>query len=228
MSPGGICLLLFAKRPVAGRVKTRLARTAGHAAAVELAGAFLEDCAALYGNLPRVSSVIAADPDHRDPFWRDCFPPPWRIEPQGGGCLGDRLRRAFDREFRHYERVAAVGADHPALPRQILLNFLSEENALWPACDGGYAAILLTRRPEALQLFEEIEWSTPAVTPQTLKRAEQARLPLKLYPPTYDVDIAEDLDQLTADLASRDPLAADYPRHTAAVLSRLARTGIKR
>ncbi len=222
-SPGGrTALLLFAKRPVAGGVKTRLARAIGADAAAALAEAFLRDAARRWGALAACAPVVAAD-EPEDPFWRSVFPAPWRIEPQGDGDLGARLARGFARELGRFRRVAAIGADHPALPASEVAAFLREENAVWPARDGGYAAILLSREAgrrlaeggrAAASLFVGIEWSTPRVLRQTFARAEARGVELARLPETADVDEPADLDALCRELARRDPASPDFPRRT--------------
>ena len=224
-------LLLFAKVPAPGRVKTRLARAIGAAAAAGLAEAFLRDASARWATLPGCAPVVAAD-DPEDPFWRSAFPAPWRIEPQGGGDLGARLARAFARELARFDRVAAIGADHPQLPAGAVERFFREENAVWPARDGGYAAILLSRAGAArlaadgvpgAHLFEAISWSTPRVLAQTLTRSAARGVVLAALPETGDVDEPGDLDDLERDLASRDPEAPDFPRRTWEALRNLRR-----
>ena len=217
-----IALLLFGKRPAPGRVKTRLARTLGVENAATLAAAFLKDAARLYATLPGVVPVVAADePD--DPFWRETFPPPWRVEGQGTGGLGERLERAFARELSRHPKAAAIGSDHPALASSDLVRFLAEDNAVWPTHDGGYAALLLSRGAAVSRLFEEIDWSTDRVLGQTLERARAADLPLTIWPPTADVDEEADLDFLARELSARDVLGPDFPRATWEALERLGR-----
>lgn len=219
-------LILFAKRPFPGRVKTRLARAIGAESAAALAEAFLRDGAARWSAMPGCAPVVAADaPD--DPFWESVFPAPWRIEPQGEGDLGARLSRAFARELGRFPRAAAIGADHPSLPSVETGAFLREENAIWPARDGGYAAIVLSRgaaerlavdgAPAAF-LFEEIAWSTPRVLAQTVARAESRGVTLTRFPDTDDVDVPADLDRLARELASRDRSSPDFPSRTWEVL----------
>ena len=212
-------LVLFGKVPLPGSVKTRLARRIGPDAAAALSEAFLRDAARGYSALAaarpfgEISLVLAGDPLPH-PFWSGVFPDPWRLEPQGEGDLGLRLAAAFRREFRRFERVAVLGADHPALPRAELERFLGSSDAIWPAHDGGYAALLLTRRGSVEELFRGISWSTGSVCAETIERARSVSLSLEVFPETYDVDREEDLRILAEDLAKRDAADPAFPRDT--------------
>lgn len=215
-------LLLFGKVPRPGQVKTRLARSIGDEAAAALAEAFLRDASRNYARIAGCDPVVAAE-SASDEFWAREFPPPWRVEDQGDGDLGERLERAFRREFASYERVAAVGADHPDLASGELSKFVSEKNAVWPTRDGGYAAIVLSRSSRAPELFRDIEWSTASVLSRTLERARERGIDLALAPETADVDVEADLEGLCGRLSQRDPAEADFPARTWRELSRLAR-----
>ena len=217
-----IALLLFGKRPAPGRVKTRLARALGAENAAALAAAFLSDAARRYRAVPGTVPILAAD-EPGDPFWAATFPPPWRIEDQGGGDLGERLRRAFDRELAAHPKAAAIGSDHPALPADELGRFLAEDNAVWPTLDGGYAAIVLSRPARRSLPFERIDWSTDRVLAQTLERAVESGLPLTRWTPTADVDEPADVDRLARELAARDAASPDFPRDTWNALRLLGR-----
>jgi rSAM/selenodomain-associated transferase 1 len=221
-SDGRSSLLLFAKLPVAGRVKTRLARAIGADAAAALAEAFLRDASDRWRAVPGFAPVVAADAPE-DPFWTAVFPPPWRIEAQGEGDLGSRLARAFAREFVRSRRVAVLGADHPGLPSAEVGDFLREENAVWPARDGGYAALVLSKEAgerlasggaPAACLFEGIAWSTSRVLAQTLDRAASRGVVLTRFPETGDVDEPADLGVLARELGARDPSLPGFPSRT--------------
>jgi len=211
-----VALVLFGKVPLPGRVKTRLGRAIGRENAALLSESFLRDASRTFVALASpggLSPVLAADPAPH-PFWTDAFPHPWRIEPQGEGDLGRRLARAFEREFGGHERVAVLGSDHPALPADALRRFLESSDAIWPTRDGGYAALILGRRPGVTALFEGIEWSTDAVFEQTVDRARRAGIALEVFPETYDVDRESDLELLARDLEGRDPADPGFPRAT--------------
>ncbi len=119
-------LILFARVPVAGRVKTRLAPRLTGEGALRLYRAFLEDASRLYGAVEAWEPVVATDPDPDAPELAELFPAPWRREAQAQGDLGEKLAAAFSKEFaRGAPAAVAVGSDHPALPRLALAEALA-------------------------------------------------------------------------------------------------------
>jgi hypothetical protein len=220
-------LVLFARAPVPGNVKTRLAAVLAPEGAARLYHAFLEDAARVYAD-PRWTPVLYAEPDPDEPALAAIFGPPWRREAQSAGDLGARLSAAFRAErSRGAPLVLAVGSDHPALSRgslQELFDAIRRGNdaAVIPAHDGGYCAIALSPRTEPEVVFEEIPWSSSVTLGATLERTRRRGLSVALLDPAYDVDRPEDLDRLASDLAGRDPAGDDYPRATAAALAEIA------
>lgn len=221
-------LVLFARVPRLGLVKTRLAPRLTEAGALALYRAFLEDAARTYAGSGDWTPVVAAEPDPDDPAIAELFPKPWRRESQGGGGLGERLTAAFEREFaRGASAAIAVGSDHPSLPLSILSDALAlladgrHAAAAVPAEDGGYCAIALDKRGPWESAFRDIPWSTADVLAVTIRRLAEAGVELALLPPGYDVDRPEDVDRLRRDLASRDPRSADFPSATARALAAL-------
>ena len=89
--------ILFAREPVRGRVKTRLAREIGPAAAASLYEAFLSDLAASLTAPGRWDAVLAHAEYDAGPTLLATFRPPWDLVPQGEGSLGERLTRAVVR-----------------------------------------------------------------------------------------------------------------------------------
>jgi uncharacterized protein len=220
-------LLLFARAPVAGRVKTRLVPALGAVAAGSLYRAFLEDAARAYRGRGLWESILCAEGDGFDPSFAEIFPASWGRRLQCGGDLGRRLSEAFEDAFRaEAPFCVAVGADHPALPSARLGDLFEALRdgcpaALVPAEDGGYCAIGLRREVPPRSVFEGIAWSTAEVLEQTIARLESTGLRYRLLEPGYDVDRPEDLDRLRRDLAGRDPSAEDFPAATARVLAAL-------
>lgn len=211
--PAGSVFVVFARQPVAGQVKSRLAAGIGDEAAAEVYRAFVRD---VLNSLAQSGArgVVAFTPDV--PVARDEFmqlaPAEWRLWPQPEGVLGQRLRACFEQQFRDgVERVVIVGSDAPSLPREIYLEaaerLAGHDVVLGPAFDGGYYLIGLRRPADALAsaaawctLFQGIDWGEPHVLSQTVAGVTAAGLSLALLPPWYDVDTVSDLQFLQAHL----------------------------
>ena len=221
-------LLLFARTPLRGRVKTRLVPPLSEPEAQRLYLAFLEDAAAISAAPGRWSSVLEAEPDPDDAALAALFPAPWRRRKQAAGDLGGRLAAAFEREFSAGAPAAlAVGSDHPAMERRLLEEAFSRlalgsDAVIIPAEDGGYCAIGLAAGVAVREVFFEMPWSTSSLLAATRKRLAALGLETAVLEPAYDVDRPEDLDRLRRDLARRDPEGPDYPRATARLLGSLA------
>lgn len=201
-------LVLFARAPVAGATKTRLARERGERDAVMLASGFLLDTVALCGRW-RAEKVavdqnrrvaLYASPDVEDPILTEAARRAGaRLEVQTGADLGERLRRAFDAEYERGARaVCAIGADSPTLPLHLLDEafraLVWERVAVGPTFDGGLW-LVGAQRP-APDLFADVSWSTPAVVPHTLNKLHAAGIDAHLLPFWYDIDEAADLERL--------------------------------
>lgn len=220
-------LVLFARVPRIGLVKTRLAPRLTAGGALALYRAFLEDAARAYAGSGEWAPVLVVEPDPEDPEIASLFPSPWRREGQGAGELGERLTAAFSREFdRGAPAVVAVGSDHPSLSRATIASALAlvlggGAAAAVPAEDGGYCAIALSASAPWREAFRDVPWSTDDVLAVTVRRLADRGVELALLAPSYDVDRPEDLDRLRRDLAGRDPMAPDFPRATALALGKL-------
>ena len=188
-------LALFARRPAAGVVKTRLSPAVPLALALDLYRAMLEDAIAL---------TAAAAADERFLYWagapavRDgpVVPREIRVRDQEGRDLGERIERAFgDLIASPADRAVIVGADCPALEASALGNAFdaleSHDAVLGAAHDGGYYLVGLRRSVPAL--FRDIEWSSSFVLDQTLECAAKAGLTTALLPALDDLDTPEDL-----------------------------------
>ncbi|RMF44900.1 MAG: glycosyltransferase, partial [Deltaproteobacteria bacterium] len=191
---------MFAKQPVAGRVKTRLCPPLTFAQAA----AFYEVC--LQETLARLRT--AAWPVvlffEGDPLWfAERFPALPRL-PQGEGDLGARMGRALETLLLAGARSAAlVGTDSPDLPLELVeqaMAGLEENDAVTiPADDGGY--VLVGWRRPCPQMFADIPWSSERVLDLTRHRVEQAGLRYLEVGRWYDLDDAGAL----AGLVERSP-----------------------
>ncbi|HET8631773.1 MAG TPA: TIGR04282 family arsenosugar biosynthesis glycosyltransferase [Thermomicrobiales bacterium] len=219
MPDGGRLLLVMAKVPRAGAVKTRLCPPLTPGLAADLYRAFLRDTLATGAGLAGVALGVVYPPVDDARALRALLPPGATLWPQEGQGLGAGLGGAFARAFAlGYRRVAIVSSDSPTLPPAVLEEAFAalddHDLVLGPTLDGGYYLIGLTApRPE---LFDGIAWSTPAVYGQTLARAADLGLRVHATPAWHDVDGAADLAPLAAHCA--DGAAP----HTAAMLGNAA------
>lgn len=230
-------LVLFAKAPIAGRVKTRLAGERGDRDALILYSAFLRDvvtaCARWRDQSvavdPNRRLVLYVDPDENDPIFAEAARASGaRLVPQPAGDLGERLRFIFEAEFARGARaVCAIGSDSPTLPVHELDHafraLLWERVVIGPTFDGGYW-LIGAQRP-APDVFSDIPWSTPSVVNRTIATLRAQQVTPYLLPFWYDVDEAADLETLVwhvRNLRERDALAC------AATWDALRRIGLVR
>src|SRR5690606_19002336 len=194
-------VVVFARAPVAGHVKTRLASRLGAAGAARLQ-ARLTANAVDTALRAQIGVVELHGAPARHQFLR-LLGSRARIavRPQKGKDLGERMRNAFERVLRRHRPVVLIGADCPALTpgdlrRAVRLLRGGADVVLAPAEDGGYALVGLRRvRP---RLFEDIAWGGAEVLAQTLRRAGEARLAPRALRTVWDVDRPPDLERLRA------------------------------
>ena len=162
-------LVLFARRPVMGAVKTRLARDIGRVRATQFYRQNFAETAHRLGNDPRWQLHIAVTPDSAG-RWPG-VPDSAAVIPQGRGDLGQRMDRVMQTLPR--EPVVIIGADIPDIqPRHINRAFQQirrNDVAIGPAGDGGYWLIGMRRRPVVPRgAFDGVEWSSGMEMWQTL------------------------------------------------------------
>jgi len=220
-------LLIFAKLPEPGRVKTRLIPSLGPDGAALLYEAFLDDTIDLCRGVKDVGLEIwvagggsAPDEEREGAAYFHRRHPGLRFRYQVGADLGDRLRGAFETAFEEgCDDVVVTGSDHPTLPigyvRRAFTALTATEVVVGPSADGGYYLIGLRRQtwPKAAGLFADVPWSTPEVLRATRERARGLELRHVELPEWYDVDDPSDLPRLGRD--------ADAGSHTARALVRL-------
>ncbi len=208
-------LIVVAKRPAAGRTKTRLSPPLSPDQAAALYECFLRDTLDLMRRVPDVKPVIAYLPDDAEAYFAQLAPEFDRM-PQTGGDLGARLDGALTHYLTHgYERVAIMNSDGPTLPLAYLAEAFEAladhvDVTLGPSDDGGYYLIGL-KKP-APRLLREVQMSTPRVTADTLALAKEENLNVALLPTWYDVDDVESLRRLREELARAPAHVAPHTR----------------
>ena len=185
-------LIVFARKPELGKVKTRLAATIGDERALEIYVLLLEHTRSL---------LAAADCDphifltslHEDPFWNG-----FEKHLQDGKDLGERMHHAFERLLnRGYEKVLIIGSDCPKLTESHISEAFRCLNhcdvVIGPARDGGY--YLLGMKQIYHELFVNKKWSTDTVFADTLFSIGEAGLSYVEMEVLSDVDEEGDIPE---------------------------------
>ncbi len=195
----GTRIVIFAKAPVPGKVKTRLIPALGEEGAARLARRMLRDTLGEVVKVDEAEVELCADPEPSHADWEGLLPPaPVRLTRQGKGDLGERLARAAERVTNEGRRVIFIGTDCPGLDeprlRQACRELESHDAVIHPTFDGGYALLGLTRFDASI--FSGIEWSTASVARETTARIAALGWSLHLGDTLQDVDEPADLSAL--------------------------------
>jgi rSAM/selenodomain-associated transferase 2/rSAM/selenodomain-associated transferase 1 len=202
-------LILFARYPIAGKVKTRLIPALGSAGAVALHRRLVlrafraadEACRALPAHL---EVHFEGGTEQAMSHWLGGNA---RFVPQHGGDLGARMAGAFEESFRTGPAATVViGSDCPSLSALVIVEAfarLTERPAvLGPAEDGGYYLVGLSQPiPE---LFRSIPWGSDQVLANSLAVLQQQGCEAALLKPLTDIDRPEDLPAWVSILAAEE------------------------
>ncbi len=183
-------LLIFAKYPEAGRVKTRLAQRVGVAKATALYRDMVEtvvrQTATDNGGYQR---VLYYDPPEREREFKSWLKLEY-LKPQYGADLGERLFHAVSESLEQASRAIVIGSDCVDIDRELIeAAFVALDDndlVLGPAEDGGY--YLLGCKQVRRELFDDIDWSTEQVLAQTLARVARLGWSHHLLPVRADID----------------------------------------
>jgi rSAM/selenodomain-associated transferase 1 len=193
-----LLLVVVAKAPVPGKVKTRLYPELAIDEATHLYSCFIQDRIEEIGNLRAVDLAISYTPEDSKQYFTRFISNGFQLFPQRGKDLGERLSNIFeDKLAEAYDAVSIIDSDTPDLPRSIveqsfqLLMSNGVDAVFGPCDDGGYYLVAL-RRPHP-ELFQNVPWSTEAVLDITLERAARLGIRTKLLPAWNDLDTFEDL-----------------------------------
>ena len=195
------CLIVFAKTPVRGKVKTRMRPFLSE-----------EDCLRLHclllrlwmgrlrdwdlGQMHKALFLTPLGAGRHDPDLVLDAPPGVIVETQQGRDLGDRLSHAFNHKWNEgFRKIVFIGTDSPALRREDLhaaFKGLDEsEVVLGPAADGGYYLIGFSARLPVL--FSRISWGTSQVFRETVQLLETNAIRWQCLRESFDLDTFEDL-----------------------------------
>lgn len=194
-------IVIFAKAPRPGEVKTRLIPALGARGAARLARRMLEHTIH-QALLADVGSVELCRTPAEEEAWQDVtVPADVHRSIQGEGNLGERLARATERVIGAGSAALLIGTDCPALDATVLRELVTSlgvaEAAIAPASDGGYVALALRRYH--LRLFTGLDWSTSTVAGDTLRCLAELGWSTRQLPVLHDIDEPSDLKWLPPD-----------------------------
>jgi uncharacterized protein len=210
-------LVIMAKAPRPGEVKTRLAASLSHAAVVDFYCCLLDDTLALARSLGDVEvAIMCPDADVNELA---------QLAGSQAGIVaqkGDGLAAGLTSVFAHFaeghqRRTIAFNSDSPHLPRSVLEDafetLAAHDVVVGPTHDGGY--YLVGAKASHPSLFASDGMGTSSALDRLLSRARSLKLTVGYAEPFYDVDVADDLTRLSAELRlapARAPRTAAWLR----------------
>lgn len=181
-------LIIFAKNPVPGTVKTRLA--AG--TSIQFALSFYKICLNYFKKLAvELTNAAIADVYF---FYNEIPKADKNIRVQRGGDLGEKMFNAFHELFdAGYKNICIIGTDIPDINKSLLKEAFQHLNdndyVIGPAVDGGY--YLLGMKEQTPTLFSNINWSTNTVFVETLQKLQSVKI--KISSIMIDIDTSDEL-----------------------------------
>ena len=207
---GKIPVCTFAKPPMPGRVKTRLAARIGYEAAASLASAMFCDVWSTAEQTPGVTPILAAAAEGAFPV--DISPE--RFWLQGEGELGVRIETILRKGLREATAAIALGADSPLITTAHLTAALREleshDAVIGPSHDGGFYLLGLRSCPPGL--LDDLPWSTMKTAEKTSERLRSRGMSVSRIALLEDVDTPDDLELLRERLKTTAPEIAPATR----------------
>jgi uncharacterized protein len=196
-------LVVMAKAPLPGLVKTRLVPPLSFDQAAALAKALLLDQLEHLTALSTVALYLAFAPENAAAKINNLLPPRYEMFPQTGHDLGARMESCLaELRQRGHRNTLLIGGDLAPVPHEYFnqaFDFLradADRVVLGPSRDGGYYLVGMNRPlPE---LFAAMSWSHSRVLAHTMERLTRLGIEFTLLPQWFDVDCAADLDALQA------------------------------
>lgn len=205
-------IIIFAKAPVAGQVKTRLQPHLSADECATLYASFIIDTVRLAMKIKSATIMVACHPSIEYPFFQnisDDFG--ISLIAQHGKDIGMRMGNCINYFLGiGYRKTLIIGSDSPDLPPEYIQDGFecldSSDMVVGPASDGGYYLIGGRR---VLPVFDGIPWSSSRVFETTIKIAEKQGITYSILDEWYDVDTLDDLQRLQTSIIKRScPVAS--------------------
>jgi len=192
-------VIVFARVPLPGKVKTRLIDTLGPAGAATLYQALLWHTLAQVEQCSEITPYLFADSVEGQTWFSARLAPRWQCMAQCEGPLGERMHAALSMTLAVHARAVLIGSDivdvSAARLGAALMSLATCDAVIGPAADGGYWLIGLTAPCAAL--FTGVAWGSEVVLAQTVHRLNDAGLRWSELPLGHDVDTPRDLARHT-------------------------------
>ena len=195
-------MIVFAKAPIAGKVKTRLQSNCSAVQAAEIAKLLLDECLANVSAVWPGPLLLSVALDYQNPFISkmatkyDAL-----VVQQSAGDLGEKMHSCFE---QYGYPAAIIGSDAPHISESALLQAHKllgcHKNVVGPSVDGGYYLIGLSS--PGLCLFKGIGWGESTVLESTLAAAIRNSIELEKLAPLNDIDTWADLMEAARQLPS--------------------------
>lgn len=198
------CLIIFAKEPEKGKVKTRLSNCFSSAQCLNLYKAFVKDTLSIAKRFSGAEKILAYEAGGARPRYLLKTAPGFKFYKQRGKDLGERMHNAFCyAQKNNAQATVIIGSDTPTLPAAFIARAFkrlrSNDLVIGPSFDGGY--YLIGMRKPCAGIFSKISWSAPSVFSRTIDRARSFRKSVSILDKWYDLDGPEALTRLKRDLS---------------------------
>jgi len=209
------CLIIFAREPKKGQVKSRLAKSISQEKALDLYKAFLKDTLNLAKKARCDQKILAYASNNSCPYLRT-LGRGFSFHRQKGRTLGHRMLEAITFSLNNFSpcQTIIIGTDSPHLPASLIRrSFAALKRAdvvLGPCEDGGF--YLVGMRKVESGIFKGVVWSSSSVLKRTLQNAKRLGLKTELLEPLFDIDTQEDLKKLKEFLINKKNIAIETQR----------------
>ena len=189
MNPKNL-LIIFVKNLIHGKVKTRLAKTIGHEAALNIYKQLITLTQKETQNLSTTRHIYYSQEIENSLWVND------EKFIQQGNDLGEKMQNAFQNGFNQgYENIIIIGSDLPNISRDIINSGFDKLNnkdlVFGPADDGGYYLLGMSKMTNSV--FEDKPWSQGSLLKVTLNELDQQERSFSLLDTLNDIDTYEDL-----------------------------------
>jgi rSAM/selenodomain-associated transferase 1 len=210
-------IIIMAKVPRVGFVKTRLQPFLSDEQTVSLAVCFLQDAISNANRITPNIIVAFTPPDGRKEVAALSSELNVFLIEQRGGDLGERIESAVEyAQSKNFNPIIVIGTDSPTLPVEYIQTAVESfqsgktDVALGAAEDGGFYLIGLRKNHPGI--FDNIAWSSTSVFEQTTQNVKQLGLQLRRLPEWFDVDTPADLFRLREEMLTDEKFQFRAPQ----------------